>query len=372
MPKKVGLIFECSKILGASQGGTFYYGLLLIEAFRNEDLKVFIEGRVDSRLITLLQSLCIDYEIIHRDDKYNTLPLSFFWEIFTYRGKLRDFDCVIISSSSLSRYVYNAFFCRCSLFIIHSITRFPRNKVNKAIYKLIIKKMIPNLLTVSNHATSLLSKQKIESTPLTNPSLFDSEFKNKLDIFNTPCSEINNIKSNYILTVGQLTYAKGCSEWLDIVEFFSLKKSEIQFIWIGDGSEKKWVEDESERRGLAENVMILTSPPADLKEIYKNSICLLHPSLYENYSLSLCDAAYIDLPFYCFDVGGNNEIVELSNYGNIIPKYEIGEKLYSELSLLIRRKSNRVNAIKYNRNFSIVKYIEKLFSHVNNKGKVKE
>lgn len=124
-----------------------------------------------------------------------------------------------------------------------------------------------------------------------------------------------------ILTVTRYDFAKNTGLIILIIK--ELKKlnslSKFNFHIVGEGEEKKSIEDYIYKNSLNEAVTF-TGFTEDLSKFYKESFCYLSTSKWEGLPLSVLEAMSFGLPVIATNVNGNKDLVK-NNFNGFL--YEI-------------------------------------------------
>lgn len=191
----------------------------------------------------------------------------------------------------------------------HENKRYIR-KLDKAL------KNIDYLLPASKYLTNdykekLKSKAKIEYIPLT------------INYF--PEKPSNMVKNN-IIAVGRLEPEKGFEDLVTIISKVVKTNKNIKLTIIGDGSQRKIIEQKIINFNLEKNITItgyLTQE--ELKKYYRNASLLVNTSYEESFGLVLIEAASYGIPSIAFSSAlGAKEIID-DKYGVIIDNRDLNK-----------------------------------------------
>ena len=162
---------------------------------------------------------------------------------------------------------------------------------------------------------------------------------------------------------GRFNKVKQLDIFMDLAEQLQSRNVEFKILMLGDGEEKKRIEESIDRRNL-QNCFELAGYVSNPETYYPDMDCFLLPSKREDFSLSLIEASDAGIPCIAFDVGGNKEIIQDGITGYIIPPFDLGE-LTNRIHMLIKNPSNasemgsKAHAF-VNQHFSQAKRAEKL------------
>jgi glycosyltransferase involved in cell wall biosynthesis len=113
-----------------------------------------------------------------------------------------------------------------------------------------------------------------------------------------------------ILFVGQLLYLKGLHLGLRAFAKVHENIPNAQLTLIGSGSDKGWLDRESDRLCIGSNIKWMPwIPRNELMGIYKQYDIFLFPSLHDSGGMAVLEALSNGLPVVCFDLGGPGVIV---------------------------------------------------------------
>jgi glycogen(starch) synthase len=171
-----------------------------------------------------------------------------------------------------------------------------------------------------------------------------------------PSSNVNrkNYAEDYekiVLFVGRLVYEKGPHLLVEAANI--LKRNDIKFLFIGEGTMKPYLLELGKKLGISEKLYFLGHVPDDvLYAIYKMASVAVFPSLYEPFGIVALEAMALGTPVIVSAVGGLNEIV-INEYNGIKvtpgSAYELAkaiEKIVDNPSLSKRLIENAKNFVK--------------------------
>ncbi len=117
-----------------------------------------------------------------------------------------------------------------------------------------------------------------------------------------------------VLYVGRLVYEKGPHLLLEAAS--KLKRGDLKFIFVGDGSMKPYLVDLSVKLGISDKVYFLGHVPDDvLHALYRLAAVAVFPSLYEPFGIVALEAMGLGVPIIVSAVGGLDEIVQHGRNG---------------------------------------------------------
>lgn len=112
-----------------------------------------------------------------------------------------------------------------------------------------------------------------------------------------------------VLYVGRLVYEKGPHLLLEAAS--KLRRNDLKFIFVGDGSMKPYLVELSSRLGISDKVYFLGHVPDDvLHALYRFATVAIFPSLYEPFGIVALEAMGLGVPIIVSSVGGLDEIVQ--------------------------------------------------------------
>lgn len=138
--------------------------------------------------------------------------------------------------------------------------------------------------------------------------------------------ESNKIIIGY---TGRLVSLKRLEYLIELSHYLLRNKiSDFQIHIVGDGDQRKLLEQESKKAGF-ENLILFYGFQKDVEKYYKSFDLFVNPSREECLSIALIEAGMYGVPVVAFDVGGNNEIIIDSQTGYIVKtKEELFEKVH--------------------------------------------
>lgn len=148
-----------------------------------------------------------------------------------------------------------------------------------------------------------------------------------------------------ILMASRLTHEKNISLAMQILERIIRKHHDVGLVIVGEGPDKKYLQELSLRHNLAHNTAF--EPwQSDLATYYRSADVFLTTSLYEGYGLTLAEAAASGCPIISSDVGIASRLVEEGKNGFICNLSDTS-KFYDKLVALIEDE-NLLESVKEN------------------------
>ncbi|RZN55798.1 MAG: glycosyltransferase family 1 protein [Candidatus Methanomethylicota archaeon] len=171
-----------------------------------------------------------------------------------------------------------------------------------------------------------------------------------------PSNNVNRRKyaedyEKIVLFVGRLVYEKGPHILIEAANI--LRRNDIKFLFVGEGSMKPYLLELGKKLGLSEKLYFLGHIPDDiLYAIYKMASVAVFPSLYEPFGIVALEAMALGTPVIASAVGGLNEII-INGYNGIKVTpglaYELAEaivKIIDDPSLSKKLIENAKNFVK--------------------------
>ncbi len=131
---------------------------------------------------------------------------------------------------------------------------------------------------------------------------------------------VQNDSQSSILNIGfagRFNKVKQLHLLVDVALHLIKSTRDFRFILLGDGAEKRVIEDIVRVKNLAKQFQF-TGYVQDPMAYLRRMDCFVLPSRREDFSLALLEASYCGLPCIAFDVGGNREIISDGNTGWVV------------------------------------------------------
>lgn len=140
--------------------------------------------------------------------------------------------------------------------------------------------------------------------------------------------------------VGRFNAVKRLRTFIDIAEKLREVVSDFKIVLVGDGRERRHIEDETAKRNLTKYFHF---PGFVLKteEYYKSFDVFILPSRIEGLSIALLEAGAAGVPAIAFDVGGNSEIIQDGMTGYIVSDNDI-HRLIEKIVYLYENYDERI------------------------------
>lgn len=237
--------------------------------------------------------------------------------------------------------------------IIHShnsqnMDSFARGLLHK-FNKLFLKKYATDFWSCSNSASKWFYNKKIINSKkylLINNAIDCNKFKYNQNTRDEYRNKYNIEKKYVIINVGRLHFQKNQLFILDIFnEYLKINKDAILFL-VGDGEDKKAIEQKIELLNLNQYVRLL-GKRNDVENLYMMSDLLIFPSLFEGLSLALLEAQASGINIIASDTISEETI--MSNNFSTLPLNTPTSEWAEEISKLCLMKDSR----EYNSNINI-------------------
>lgn len=184
---------------------------------------------------------------------------------------------------------------------------------------------------------------------------------NAIDEYPMQCSRLNQKK---IISVGRLSKEKGFLDLIDVFELVIKKYPDWILNIVGDGSEKKAIEDKIIKKNLTKNINLLGYQKKEvINSLYQESSIYVLPSYIESFGIVLIEAYSYGIPAVAFRTAkGATEIISNNWDGYLIDDRD-KIKMAKKICELIKNKNRRIimghNARKKSENYSINIIIQK-------------
>ena len=147
-----------------------------------------------------------------------------------------------------------------------------------------------------------------------------------------------DLKNKFLIgSIGRLDYQKNYEFLINVFpEILKIKPEAIAII-VGEGPERKKLENLIEKANLKEKVFLIGELKNASKYLKAFDLFLL-PSRYEGLSITLIEALFAQIPILASDVGGDKEIVgknfvfELNNKNDFLSKFKMLLQSFQEIS----------------------------------------
>jgi len=218
-----------------------------------------------------------------------------------------------------------------------------------------------NFIAISGDTEKYLKQnlsKKVKNIFLLHNAIDFAKFKRSSDI---DFSKVNK-KNIKLVNIGSFVAKKNQAFLVDVISILKMKEYEITLDLLGDGPDRKKIEQIIIDINLTKNIFCRGSI-SNVEEYLHNSIIYVHSATYEPFGLVLLEAMAAGLPVVCLDGKGNRDIIKNGFNGFMIEKPDANlfaekiieiisnQKLYTEMS---------ENAVKFAADYDINKYVDKL------------
>lgn len=178
-------------------------------------------------------------------------------------------------------------------------TKFPNDIFTRLTWKLLHNKVtvIANSRYTANVVAKKLNLDKIDILP------------NLIDIQRFEFKERTYSEGKFIVSfVGRFDRGKNVQLIIETANCMKQMDSNIYFLIVGDGPEKKNIENKISAYNIA-NMINLKPYTKDILEVYYSSNLLFFPSLYESFGNVVAEAILTGLPVLCYKIPALEELV---------------------------------------------------------------
>ena len=140
-------------------------------------------------------------------------------------------------------------------------------------------------------------------------------------------------KHPIILTIGHVVDYKNPECWLEVAKKIVAHKSDIRFVWLGDGELLKTMRRLVDDMGLSDNIQF-KGYTDNVEEHYRNAIVYFQPSLIENHSIAVIEAMAHGLPCVTSNIGGLPESIIDEETGFLCEPHDIDDYIAKIVDLL--------------------------------------
>ena len=170
------------------------------------------------------------------------------------------------------------------------------------------------------------------------------------------CNKYPTFSNKTFISVGRLEKAKGFDLLIDAFYEFSRSDDEWILNIIGEGSERKVLQDKINKLNLNKRVFLLGTKK-NIKDYYTQSSIYLSSSRWEGLPLVLIEAMECGLPIISFDYPAAKEIIN-SNNGILIEQFNV--KNFADKMNLLCNDIEYIKRIGYYARIESQKYEKKL------------
>jgi glycosyltransferase involved in cell wall biosynthesis len=180
----------------------------------------------------------------------------------------------------------------------------------------------------------------------------------------------NTYKNKFVIvTLSRFDFQKNMILMYRIASELKGRK-EIQFIFIGDGYDKRILEEKSKQEGLTNIDFVGFKNHKEIAEYFSVSDLYLSTARWEGLPFALVEAAFFGLPIVASDVIGNNEVCIDGKNGYTFPTEDVDKavelilKIYERKDKLLEFSKN--SKLVFQENFTVQKMVynhELLYNH---------
>ena len=249
------------------------------------------------------------YSAVNRT-RVNTLPLltPIFDFLFAWRAIISwRPDLLVVSTGDPGRMSVALYFPIPALYILHTVpeTRFR-----------FLPRLYLHMGSLLNNRIVTVSKTAAESISTTMGIAPD-----RISVVYNSCRLIKNkqkASSAIVITAGHLVPYKNPFVWLRVAQCVIRQRTDIMFIWLGDGEFLEPLRDMVKTLGLEKHVL-LPGVVSDPSKWYDRSQVYFQPSLRESHGIAVLEAMAHGLPCVVSDIGGLPESVVDEKTGFVCP-----------------------------------------------------
>ena len=135
--------------------------------------------------------------------------------------------------------------------------------------------------------------------------------------------KLSNINDNtfVICFSGRFVNVKQLNHIVEFAKYLKPKHSKFQFLLLGDGPEMKSIKHLIKQENM-EELFTFTGYVGNPNLLLKTSDLFILPSIREDLSMSLIEAAYAGIPQIAYDVGGNKDVIYEGETGYLIHPFD--------------------------------------------------
>lgn len=170
-----------------------------------------------------------------------------------------------------------------------------------------------------------------------------------------------------LVNIGSFVNKKNQSFLIDVISYLRRKNYNITLELLGDGINKKEVENRINEAGLA-TIIFCRGNVHNIEDYLHKSHIYVHSATYEPFGLVLLEAMASGLPVVSLDGKGNRDVVKNGVNGFMLEKPDViifAKKIIELATKLDLYKSMSENAVKFAADFDIKNYVDKLMQLYN-------
>jgi glycosyltransferase involved in cell wall biosynthesis len=321
MGKKVLLIIGSAAIGGAEK----QIVNLALKLNKNHECAKILFLTEGGSLETFLQNNKIEYEIANFKNNANIIN-------FCKSIKL------IIKHINQGYNIFYIFLPQAILFF-GSLSRFWRRKIvliygvrgsiylkNNLLYKLYRRELRNSDLIICNSQflkNELLSQKKIDTSKI-------EIIRNGIDLNINVANRLKRpVGTHRVLVVSNFKSYKGHDLLLEAVK--QVNNTQLLITFVGDGEQLAKIKADSKR--IKNHSFYFAGQSTQFQELYGKNDFVLHPSRTESLSNAILESLCFGLPVICFNIGGNDELIDNSSNGYLINPFDT-KQFASAISIL--------------------------------------
>lgn len=158
-------------------------------------------------------------------------------------------------------------------------------------------------------------------------------------------------ESPVLATVGGLVYRKGFHRVIDCLPQLKKEHPNIKYLIVGGASLEGNIEDElksqADKLGVKDSVVFCgPQPPKELHKYLSAADVFVLATANEGWANVLLEALACGTPVVATDVGGNSEVINHSNLGQIVP-FGVHDKLFDALNNSLTKEWDSQELVRY-------------------------
>lgn len=170
---------------------------------------------------------------------------------------------------------------------------------------------------------------------------FDKKLDINTDVFYNPIPrnqpKLSRLNKKNALFVGRLDrYLKGLDYLIEIIERVAALDLEVYFTIVGDGPDRKWLQDKIEKSKISKRVNIV-GKTNNVYQYYSEASVLLQTSRFEGFGMTIVEAMSCGVPVVSFHNNGPDEIIRDGVDGYLVDKFDVDTFIRHVFEILISR-----------------------------------
>jgi glycosyltransferase involved in cell wall biosynthesis len=178
------------------------------------------------------------------------------------------------------------------------------------------------------------------------------------------------LKKPVIGTIGRLSAEKGHEDFIEAAGIVIKKGYSANFILVGDGPDRKKLQDKIDHLNLSKNIFI-TGYVNDIRKVYEDLDLMILPSYTEGLPNVILEALSMEVPVIATAVGGTPEIIESPEIGVLVPPRQPEQLANAIITFLENtekfKRKTRFGSILIEKKFNFIertKKLEKIYDEV--------